>query len=432
MTTAQPAPPAAALDVDPFTALAVHFGMLLGVSDFQVLAANPRGKAALHQAWLHGRGVVWGFPVSVAEEVPELVVGAGLAVDGLGREVATGSPMCLDVHAWLGAPDETSAPFDARLVVRHEACLSRPVPSIQQGYAGSDRSPAYSRILEMARLELKPYTSRPPDDRAEAFPALRRYVRDGLLPEGADHRDTRLAEFREVLARHVATLRPPGHAPDAQAESTKLFPEDEPGEVLLADLPGMRVVKVADRKWRLEAPVVDLSVRRTHMPTWMLSELLAELLDRGSTGSGRCASDAGGPRVRRIRVAGTRVTVEFRGRVVEATVWDSLGLYPFDQDGGWGEHVPPAGTRFDDDGTDSTIAFDLPEPAAPVTYRLVLSGTGAKPLAGLVNGQPVPLAGLVGDPPASRAQGRDVARRLVIRPAEPLAPEQPTESGGPS
>ncbi len=40
---------ATALTVDPFNSLAAHYGMLLGVSDFQVIGANPRGKMRLHQ-----------------------------------------------------------------------------------------------------------------------------------------------------------------------------------------------------------------------------------------------------------------------------------------------------------------------------------------------------------------------------------------------
>src|SRR4051794_23723443 len=201
--------------------------MLLGVSDFQVLAANPRGKAALHQAWQHGKGVVWGFPISVAGA--ELVVGPGLGVDGLGREVRSGTTMCLDVRAWRDEQPAGSVPagdtFDAQLVIRHDACLSRPVPSIQPGYAGSDRSLAYSRVLELSRLELRPYTSRPPDERGEAFAALRAYVRDGRLPSGVAHAGSHLAAFRAVLADLVAAMRPPGAGPDAQAGRTQLFPE---------------------------------------------------------------------------------------------------------------------------------------------------------------------------------------------------------------
>ena len=50
--------------VDPFQALRVAYGMLLGEDDFRVLLGNPRGKQMLHAAWLHGSGVVWGMPVT--------------------------------------------------------------------------------------------------------------------------------------------------------------------------------------------------------------------------------------------------------------------------------------------------------------------------------------------------------------------------------
>jgi hypothetical protein len=438
MAEPRSAPLAAALEVDPFTALAVHFGMLLGVSDFQVLAANPRGKAALHQSWQHGKGVVWGYPVRVADRGADLVVGPGLCIDGLGREVTSGVDLCLDVRAWL---DEQTAAgtvvprengprrsFDAQLWVRHEACLSRPVPSVQPGYAGADQSPAYSRVLELAHLELRPYKSRPGDDRDRVFAALRAFVRDGLLPDGVAHRQSRLDEFRAVVADLVAALGPPGLVPQPQSERTRLFVEDEPGEVLLADLPGLTVVRLADGGWRLDAPTIDLSVRRTHVPTWVLSELLGELLDGGSCGSGGCASDARGPRVERIRLSGATVTVKFRGRVVAATVPGAVQVRAFEEATGWGDPVP-LNPSVADEPAGSVLTFDLPVPPSDtVTYRLVLAGTGPTPLVGLVDGRPVPLAGLVGDPPGSRAQGRDVVRRLPGRGAVP--PSTGTGSGG--
>jgi hypothetical protein len=440
----RPAPVAAALEVDPFTALAVHYGMLLGVSDFQTLAANPRGKAALHQAWQHGKGVVWGFPVRVADTGTDLVVGPGLCTDGLGREVGSGVDQCLDVRAWLDEQtaastvvprgDDARRTVDAQLWVRHEACLSRPVPSLQPGYAGADQTPAYSRVLELAHLELRPYRSRPPDDRDQAFAALRTFVRDGSLPPGVEHRDSRLGEFRAVLADLVAALGPPGLVPQPQAERTRLFPEDEPGEVLLADLPGLTVVHVGGATWRLEAPVIDLSVRRTHVPTWVLSELLAELLDGDGCGSGDCASDARGPRVERIRLAGATVTVEFRGRIVPSTLAGALEVRSFEEATGWSDPVPltPSVT---DGPAGSVLSFELPAPPdGGLTYRMSLAGTGPTPLVGLVDGRPVPLAGLVGDPPATRSEGRDVVRRLPGRGASPRAAdsEPPAQSGGAS
>ena len=45
---------------DPYTALHFHFGMLLGVDDFETEQAYHRAKHCLHQAWMHGPGVVWG------------------------------------------------------------------------------------------------------------------------------------------------------------------------------------------------------------------------------------------------------------------------------------------------------------------------------------------------------------------------------------
>ena len=55
------------LPVDPFRSLYVHFGMLLGVDDFQTLDAYHRGKMWCHSAWLHGQGVIWGLQVALPE-----------------------------------------------------------------------------------------------------------------------------------------------------------------------------------------------------------------------------------------------------------------------------------------------------------------------------------------------------------------------------
>ena len=97
---------ATTLPSDPFTDLAVQFGMLLGVADFDALAANPRGKMRLHNAWLHGQGVIWGYPVSVDSPSRELRVGPGLALDAVGHELYLSVMSCLDLGAWY---DTTSA-----------------------------------------------------------------------------------------------------------------------------------------------------------------------------------------------------------------------------------------------------------------------------------------------------------------------------------
>jgi hypothetical protein len=422
MTAARSAPLAAALEVDPFTSLAVHFGMLLGVADFQILAANPRGKLALHQAWQHGKGIDWGYPVHAEKGNAELVVGPGLATDGLGRHVHSDVEQCLDVRVWLDQQMQAGKveprvegprrTFDAQLVLRHEACLSRPVPTVGSTCGQGTEKPEYSRVRELARLDLRPYTTRPcpPDD---PFAALRALVRDGTLPAGTARGENRLADFRRIAAQAVAALGPPGVLPPHRAGSSTLLPEDEPGEIVLADLPGLTVVAETGT-WRLEAPTIDLSVRPVHVPVPVIAELIAELLD--GTFDASCATDAGGPRVvEPIQRRDSRVVIMFDRPVVAGTVGPALEVRAFDASAAepaWGDPITVAPT-FDDP---QTLRFDLPAaPTADVSYRLVLRGTGPTPLVGLVDDRPLPLAGWVGGPPGSTADGHDVTR--LFRPS---------------
>jgi len=425
--------PAATLVADPFTALAVHYGMLLGVPDFQVLAANPRGKLRLHQAWQHGPAVVWGYPVDIPADTAELRVGAGLATDGVGREVALATPHCIDVGAWLDEQiaahtvevvvDGDVTTFNAQLEVRFRACLSRPVPAITSACDGGGGDVAYSRVLETAELRLIPYPNGddgspqpPPDDRDLDYPRLRALVRDGDVGDVAPPVTGGRHAFRAVAAAETSTMGPPGVLTPAPGH-TRLFPHDEPGRVLLADLPGLRVVNTPAGR-RLEAPVIDLSVRRTHVSTWMLSELLAELLAQRD-GAGPSPAVAA-PRVASIHLDNADVTVTLTGDVVEGTIDAALEVRSFDASAAtpaWSPAVAVttsyAASQAGPPATPATLTVTLPAPPTDqLTYRLVLRGTGPTPLVGMVNGRPVALAGWTGGPPHGAADGRDVVALL--------------------
>jgi hypothetical protein len=125
--------------VNPFLALRVAFGMLLGEDDFRVLMGNPRGKQMLHTAWLHGRGVVWGF--RVAREGDQLVVSPGLAVDGLGRELHLDLRCCRSLPEWAAewrkqrpaatmATKSAGSTVEAWVVAEFTGCPDRPVPAL--------------------------------------------------------------------------------------------------------------------------------------------------------------------------------------------------------------------------------------------------------------------------------------------------------------
>lgn len=428
---------ATSLAADPFSSLAVHYGMLLGVPDFQVLMGNARGKLRLHQSWQHGPGVIWGYPVTARGETAEVVVGPGLAIDGMGREVSLAVEYCVDVAQWLEEHLDEAQPvvdgdariFNAQVILRYRACLARPVPAMSSGCDASTGGTAYSRVLETGELILRPYPNDadgnpapPPDDRDAAFARLRALVREGTLPDDAEPPDPPVKNwrhaFRTVAARETRELSPSAYAgAPVTSVSNHLFPVDEPGEVVLADLPGLRIEATAGGP-RLQAPTIDQSLRRTHLPTWMIEELLAEL----ASGTAAAVLDTGAPRVAEIRRAGSTVTIELTGDVAAGTIAGALSVHRFDAaaaDPRWDPLDVTGTTSYtpSDPGppaTAATIAVGLPaEPTATVSYRLLLRGTGDTPLAGLVAGRPLPLAGRASGPAGSLADGHDVAEILT-------------------
>src|SRR5919204_3074713 len=121
------------LPANPFTALSFHFGMLLGVDDFETEQGYHLGKDRLHNAWLHRDGVVWGFGVETSLERGEIRVHPGLALDAAGRELHLDTLACVDVGKWYDAHrndpgfsseavGEGGVRFDAHVVARFRAC----------------------------------------------------------------------------------------------------------------------------------------------------------------------------------------------------------------------------------------------------------------------------------------------------------------------
>ena len=362
---------ATTLPADPFTDLAVQFGMLLGVADFDALAANPRGKMRLHNAWLHGQGVVWGYPVSVDSASRELRVGPGLALDAVGHELCLSVKSCLDLGAWFDTTSadpsaeltvttnaDGSVSFDAYLVVRFAACLAQPVPAMASPCDGSATGTAYSRVNETVELLLMPNQA---PARQVTFPELRgllgvpapgqpdQTVRDALAAIATLPEDQRaqgwLDQLRTILAAEIEAIAPIGLI-NGQPGSSLLFPVDEPADVLLAQLTGVTLTPAAGGTRTASVTTIDTSVRWSHVPT-----------------------AAGG--------------------------WTQVSYTPsFD-----------AGT--------STLQFALnPPPASGLWVRVLIRGTGVSPVMGApgsATGPPVAFAGVTGGPPSGAAEGADVA-----------------------
>jgi hypothetical protein len=418
-------PIATLLPADPFTSVRYHFGMLLGVDDFDAEKAYHLGKMRLHNAWLHGEGVVWGLDVRVDAPACELEVLPGLALDAAGRELALGKKACLSLSEWLtvhqGDPDlaqtkaHGSVSFDGHVVMRFRACLARQVPAFADTCNGADTSTAYSRIDETVELFLRPGLAPVATPTHHLLRLLFRLDQPELDANGAptvDDQDVidaraaidalapaaRPAAYRASFARFAAAdgiHRAPAQDPDD--ESTALFPALDDTEIVLADLHDLTLREVATG-WEYVSGRVDVSVRPSHVPVRTVQELTC-----GPASSG--AEQGTAPRIdpRAVTLAGTTVTIPVSAALSAASVQPgAFSVTTFEDVGGW-TILQVQSAAYDDPTT--TIQLTLgAAPAAGSLVRLIARGTGEQPLLGT---DLVPLAGVVGGLPGTPDDGHD-------------------------
>jgi hypothetical protein len=438
----------AMLPVNPYTALQYHFGMLLGVDDLETAQGYPRGKIRLHNAWLHREGVVWGFDVGFNAR-RELAVKPGLALDAAGRELHLDVTACVDLGKWYDkhkedkdfnfADDRTGGKiFDAHVVARFRACLGRPVPAIADPCAGSEVDTAFSRISETVELLLRPgkaWAKEPAGASPEPDPKDLGYHRLRILfsleddaPEYDEVKTRReailalpleqqprayLDAFREFAALDEIDLGPQ----DASGAFSSLFPED-PTDVVLADVLGIHIrpaagvgatgFAIAD-----PLPVPNVRVRRSHVATATIQELLCGPLFTGTASDTNPESPEGpgenadsGPRVddQSVKVATRRrITMNLTAPVDAASVGVAqFSVTTYTSEDGW-NRIDLADVKVDAGGT--TIVLNLKDPIdADRLVRLIARGTGPHPILGI---DQVPLAGGIGGPPGSANDGHD-------------------------
>jgi hypothetical protein len=287
---------------DPFRALHVHYGMLLGVDDFEAIGAYHRGKGWLHNAWLHREGVVWGYGVTRSGR--ELRVDPGLALDAVGRELHLAVPACLDLAAWydehkthddLGAtvgPDGVIT-VHAHVVAEFKVCPAREVPALAEPCSTGDGTTAHSRLVETVELRLVPGLAPPPPappyHRLRLLFCLEEAQRDDLgivlpadqevltaraailtLPHEQQPAATLLA-LRRFAALDAIDLRPAATTTD---ELQVWTPARPPAPLVLANVHGIRLIPNTDGTWKVNEATVDPTIRSTHIATRTLQELL--------------------------------------------------------------------------------------------------------------------------------------------------------------
>lgn len=281
------------LPSQPYVALHPHYGMLLGVADFQADQAYHRGKMRLHNAWLHGAGVVWGLGVTADLPRGEIAVAPGLACDGFGRELHSEQPMCLHLGRWFAAhrgdagfsftEDSGSVRFDAHVRIRHRACLAQPVPALADS-CGEGGGMAYARVFETVEIELVPGLAPAPVHRHHLLRVLlgldeARTDDDGhvLLADQtaldaraaiaaaapADRVTTAAAAFHHISVLDTLADSPASDPDDAESG---LFPADAPPALVLADVSGIELT-VQEDGFALAAASVANEVRAVLLPS---------------------------------------------------------------------------------------------------------------------------------------------------------------------
>jgi len=445
------------LPVDPFRSLFVHFGMLLGVEDFKTVESYHRGKMWLHSAWLHRAGTVWGLRVSRDGESGEVRVASGLAIDGLGRELLLEASACLNLPAWYEEHKDDAAlqeiveiddasgevRFDAHVVIRFKACLTRQVPALSEPCDGAGSTTAYSRVAESVELLLVPgkapawrqpsgslpfhrlrllFALEAPIDDDDGVVAADQDVLDAIADIQSKDPALRPAEYLKWF-RHFSALDEMDLGPAAADENgygNVLFPEQDPAPVILADIDRI-VLSSGSDGWQVAVNAIDNSVRPVHLPTSTIQELLCHTPCCGAGEGapqplppGETATDAGGPRVDvdSVAIEGEFITFNVVGQPLMKASVDvrAVSVTSFDVRDGWIDEDIKKVTY---DAAQEQLSVELRDDPGGRLVRLIVKGTGPFPLLGRNR---IPLAGKVGGQEVgSRIDGNDVTTMFKTR-----------------
>jgi hypothetical protein len=420
------------LPISPFYALHYHFGMLLGVEDFETEQAYHRGKMRLHNAWLHREGVVWGLGVTLDQAKGEVRVARGLALDGAGHELHLEGDACVNLGAWFDkhrddaeltvTDNDGKLTFDAHVVISHRACLTRQVPALMEPCEGRGSDTAYSRVFETVEILLKP--GKAPDAPPLPYHRLRLLYGleppreasgGGIAPEDQDILDQRnavlakpaaeqpaawLELFRRCAALDEIEMQPAVFESGSDAEGEpSLFPALEETPVVLAEIPGIALEKQGEA-WVVSAGAVHNDRRPSHVATRTIQELTCAAL----LASRALVPDAGGPRVDGASVVFEPKQVLFkvdRDLLEPSVAPEAFAVSGYDETNGWQvANVKKASW----DAAARSVTLELTAQLKGKAKRLVARGTGERPLLG---SNFVPLAGATVDPPATAHDGRD-------------------------
>lgn len=157
-------------------------GMMLGLEATREEQDYHRRRLTRHQYWLHGYGTLAGMAVRLVPESSggtqrlRLMVGPGVGIDGLGRELLVHETYCIDLKDWLDAQGETALHegYDEAghklwlsVSVRYKDCAVAAQPVLARKLNLSTDPVQPSRTADSVQLELSALA--PPAAGTDAF-----------------------------------------------------------------------------------------------------------------------------------------------------------------------------------------------------------------------------------------------------------------------
>lgn len=154
-------------------------GMLLGVDATRTEQSYHRMRVNRHNYWFHGVGTLFGLAVrmdpatsgSPGDNISlRLKVSPGIGVDGLGREVMSFEPYCVNLRDWFDAQlaseegnlllqnglDDTGENIVLLITMRYHACESGLQPVLARKVNASTNAVSFSRAKDSLLLEIIP------------------------------------------------------------------------------------------------------------------------------------------------------------------------------------------------------------------------------------------------------------------------------------
>lgn len=140
-------------------------GMLLGIDATRAEQSYHRRRLTRQQYWLQGYGTLAGMRVRTATDAgsTRVIVGQGIGIDALGREVLVDEEYCLNLNDWLAAqaPARLANGLDGndlllKVMVRYTDCAVKPTPTAARRLNFGTDGVSYSRIKDALHLELVP------------------------------------------------------------------------------------------------------------------------------------------------------------------------------------------------------------------------------------------------------------------------------------